>query len=615
MTRSVSKDGFIQLATAFKYSRLPSRSPKRKAFNPCRMHWCVNWLSLEQYTSRRSTPGVWVPSKMPSGDIQPCSWPYCNISANMGLSRKGSLEVSVFSGCLFLPIMRMYCWYSWMHFSIMKPWSGVTSFTVEWSSVRWLPSVVSLPRSELLPVDPGAWHSCSPGSLRWVSDDPTTLPRPDRSPSRWGPDSAMTCHRWRLAWLWPWATLQNRPFPPHCRCLCRGLHVRVPVVRSTAGGSGSMLDFRPSRCPPTCEGTTCSKMHLPSLRRTSDPAWLARRGLSCCRAPPSIFPAGSVLVLLGSSSESWHRNDLQGLASTWHCGVGSGNWHCSTVWAPNTESWSPGMFCEGCSVRSGTDASWIGLHGGTSARPSGTWPLYLSSWLWKMSSSLIWQLSCLSTAVSVRGGRRLVSAQKSSRNSFFPESSNGSSQLSFWKKIHCRLVSMMAPRLRQTLLEIRNGVRVSTMAILIQNLSTGINMARLQGTTLLFPKRNDISTGRSCTSLWTSVGRLSRNSRTWCLPMTVCEAPKSTIPMAWVVANKATSVAVLVSVQPGSETRDLVMGILDSVESRMQKGGFICTSDFLGEGVSATLTVSAGLRSIPGVFWRMIRVIHCLTWL
>ena len=70
---------------------------------------------------------------------------------------------------------------------------------------------------------------------------------------------------------------------------------------------------------------------------------------------------------------------------------------------------------------------------------------------------------------SVRGGRMADRALKSSRNSFLLDKSNGNLQLSFWKKILWSVVSMMAPRLRQTLLEIKNGVLVSTTAILIQN--------------------------------------------------------------------------------------------------------------------------------------------------
>ena len=134
-----------------------------------------------------------------------------------------------------------------------------------------------------------------------------------------------------------------------------------------------------------------------------------------------------------------------------------------------------------------------------------------------------------------------MSSAKSSRNSFFPDNDIGSLHFSLRKKIVCSPVSMIAPRLRQTLLEIRNGVRVSTIAILIQYWSKGTSMAVLHCTTLLLPKRNDMFTGCSTTACCTVHGRLCRNSATWYRPITVWDAPRSTIPKVWFVANKMDS--------------------------------------------------------------------------
>ena len=89
------------------------------------------------------------------------------------------------------------------------------------------------------------------------------------------------------------------------------------------------------------------------------------------------------------------------------------------------------------------------------------------------------------------------------------------------EKMVCLVVSMTAPKLRQTLLEMRKGVLDSTMAILTRNRSTGTRIARWQGTMLLFPNRNDMLTLRSWISGRIAAGTLQRNSSSWCCPMAV----------------------------------------------------------------------------------------------
>ena len=124
------------------------------------------------------------------------------------------------------------------------------------------------------------------------------------------------------------------------------------------------------------------------------------------------------------------------------------------------------------------------------------------------------------------GGRMRISSQRSSRKRFFPDSVIGNVHCSLRNQMVWHSVSMIAPRLRHTLLEIRNGVCDSTTAILIQYLSIGMRMARLHGTTLLLPKRNVMFTGLSKIIGRTESGTCSKNSSNWCWPITVWEAPK-----------------------------------------------------------------------------------------
>ena len=97
---------------------------------------------------------------------------------------------------------------------------------------------------------------------------------------------------------------------------------------------------------------------------------------------------------------------------------------------------------------------------------------------------------------------------------------------------------MTALSWRNALLEIRNGVVDGTNAIFSQMGPTGTNMAVSQATVPLLPKRNDIDTGRYCTWSRISRGNWDRNSSCWWHPITVCEAPRSTIPTVPWLANK-----------------------------------------------------------------------------
>ena len=179
------------------------------------------------------------------------------------------------------------------------------------------------------------------------------------------------------------------------------------------------------------------------------------------------------------------------------------------------------------------------------------------------------------------GGFNARSSQKSIRKRFFPDNVSAKVHCSSLKKIVCVVVSITAPRFRQTLLEIKKGVRESTMAILIQNRSTGTRMARLQGTMLLFPNLNDMLTLRSWINGRIAAGALQRNSSSWWRPMTVWEAPKSTMPVVRDVANMAVSDVALTS----WKTLDLMV---IGTPPGLQKLCFtlLSTAPSFGEGVA-----------------------------
>ena len=185
---------------------------------------------------------------------------------------------------------------------------------------------------------------------------------------------------------------------------------------------------------------------------------------------------------------------------------GGGTWHGRGTWLI-IDIFIIGMFTWDCwyFVQKWVEFASCGLDWDLSLDSMAS--IFLSdsfSWHENTRSAL---LSDLSSTVGVLGGFLAASSQRSSKNSFLPESWSGSSQSNWRNQILWLLVSITAPKHLQTLLEMRNGVFDSTIAILIQNLSIGTKMARLHGTTLLFPKRKDMSTGFSWTKLRTWGGK------------------------------------------------------------------------------------------------------------
>ena len=241
-----------------------------------------------------------------------------------------------------------------------------------------------------------------------------------------------------------------------------------------------------------------------------------------CRCDPSDPELGSLhWSAPQGSSRTWQVDSL-GRVSSWSMVVG---WRSTSaeirsfMWLlmvlaidmVDTHGWSWTSVSLVCScdcwgfAHSWVEFKWCGLEW---ILPSvSTTSLLLSdsfSWHENTRSAM---LADLSNTDGVLGGFLAASSQRSSKNSFLPESWSGSSQSNWRNQILWLLVSITAPRHLQTLLEMRKGVFDSTMAILIQNLSIGTKIARLHGTTLLFPKRKDISTGFSWTKLRTWVGK------------------------------------------------------------------------------------------------------------
>ena len=397
--------------------------------------------------------------------------------------------------------------------------------------------------SECSPGDRGAGHCAAPWSHWSGSRWHPKSPRPPRPPDRSDPPSAHACveHSWPLAALTQSLLAKSASPSP------------TLGVPPTAWGSAQTPHGCPCDCRGICGGTTGST----SDRRSppagmSDQLWTGQTWLSVFAAGQSSSDwAGLTAWRIPSCwsqrpcdrQECWmtllgQRTDVLGdtagqLASSW-------GFLATTQTLTDGSRLTFGHAVEQLTVGSMLD--WL------------TWDplkviLDLSETCSTVTDSSLISLTHVNTLSGAfsgsrafwSGGRHAVKSLKSSKKSFFPDRVKGRVQFSCRKNTVLCSVSMMAPRLRHTLLEIRNGVLEGTIAILIQKRSTGTIKAFSQGTVLLLPKRKDICTACSKTLDRTSSGKVCRNSETWCWPMTVCDAPKSRIPTDCDVANNVSS--------------------------------------------------------------------------
>ena len=167
----------------------------------------------------------------------------------------------------------------------------------------------------------------------------------------------------------------------------------------------------------------------------------------------------------------------------------------------------------------------------------------------------------------------------------------GTEHPSFSKWTTWLCVSITAPRLRNTELDMRNGVFVSTRAMRNHTEPTGINMAFWLVMVLLLPKRNVIETFCSLTLLRTSSGSSAKNFPAWWWPITDCDAPKSTIPQQPWLAKRTGSCF--------SPTCSITSGLLSDV------GDCGMLSRVISTGLGLSSSTRWFLFILRGVFTRV----------
>ena len=316
---------------------------------------------------------------------------------------------------------------------------------------------------------------------------------------------------------------------------------RSPCSRSDCSG-GSLLPGFSARPPP--ESHSRASTHLPPtslpgwrcpVSPDSGPSWVGLWPLlstrTCLAGPTVRLPAASLDaphtgrwsgqrpdgLASGTSRTSWGtRSRTLGLAES-HLGISvpalppqtrSVGWPV----ARTTSSWTPLNPC-GWSLHEGdlpkSAGPWRSTHAGEEVSETGVrclesqlcmvidgkgimWVSSLSKFTEHMTSPC-GRLTCDLVACCMETWR--TSSQKSNKYSFLAVRDSGILTPILAKVIVSWAVSICAPKVRNTLLDIKNGVLDWTMHTLTFHRDNGTNRASWHSTVLLFPKRKTVLHG------------------------------------------------------------------------------------------------------------------------